>query len=42
MKIGIVLSTNEPEAAWNSFRFGVTSLKAGHEVKVFLMNKGLK
>src|SRR3989344_9411328 len=42
MKIGIVLSTNEPEAAWNAFRFGVTSLKAGHEVKVFLMNKGVE
>jgi|SRR3989338_1845469 len=42
MKIGIVLSTNEPESVWNAFRFGVTSLKANHEVKVFLMNKGVE
>ena len=42
MKIGIVLSTNEPETVWNAFRFGVTSLKANHEVKVFLINKGVE
>lgn len=42
MKIGIVLGTNEPEAVWNAFRFGVTSLKANHEVKIFLMNKGVE
>lgn len=42
MKIGIVLSTNEPESVWNAFRFGVTSLKAGHEVKAFLMNRGVE
>lgn len=35
MKFGIVISTNEPEVVWNAFRFGVTSLKADHEVKVF-------
>ncbi|MBU0531978.1 DsrE family protein [Candidatus Micrarchaeota archaeon] len=42
MKIGIVISTNEPEIVWNAFRFGVTSLKAGHEAKVFLINKGVE
>ena len=42
MKIGIVISTNEPEVVWNAFRFGVTSLKANHEVKVFLINKGVE
>lgn len=42
MKIGIVISTNEPEVVWNAFRFGVTSLKADHEVKVFLINKGVE
>ena len=42
MKIGIVLSTIEPEKAWNAFRFGNTALKAGHEVKVFLMNEGVE
>ncbi len=42
MKIGIVISTNEAEVVWNGFRFGVTSLKANHEVRVFLINKGVE
>ena len=42
MKIGIVIGTNEPEVVWNAFRFGVTSLKANHEVKAFLINKGVE
>ena len=42
MKLGIIISTNEPEVVWNAFRFGVTSLKANHEVKVFLINKGVE
>ena len=42
MKFGIVIGTNEPEVAWNAFRFGNTSLKANHEVKVFLINKGVE
>ena len=42
MKIGIVISTNEPEVVWNAFRFGNTSLKAKHDVKVFLINKGVE
>ncbi len=42
MKIGIVIGTNEPEVVWNAFRFGVTALKANHQVKAFLMNKGVE
>lgn len=42
MKLGIVISTNEPEVVWNAFRFGNTSLKADHEVKVFFINKGVE
>ena len=42
MKIGIVIGTNEPEVVCNAFKFGVTSLKANHEVKVFLINKGVE
>ena len=42
MKIGIVIGTNESEVVWNAFRFGNTSLKANHEVKVFLINKGVE
>jgi len=42
MKVGIILSTSEPETVWNVFRFGNTSLKANHETKIFLMNKGVE
>ncbi|HLC50154.1 MAG TPA: DsrE family protein [Candidatus Nanoarchaeia archaeon] len=42
MKIGIVIGTNEAEVVWNAFRFGNVSLKANHEVKIFLMNKGVE
>ena len=42
MKIGIVIGTNESEIVWNAFRFAVTALKANHEVKAFLMNKGVE
>ncbi len=42
MKIGIVIGTNEAEVVWNAFRFGVNSLKANHETKVFLINKGVE
>jgi len=40
MKLGIVLQSNKPEHVWNTFRFGITSLKAGHTVEVFLMSEG--
>ncbi len=42
MKIGIIIGTNKAEAVWNAFRFGITSLKANHEVRVFLMNNGVE
>ena len=40
MKLGIILQSNKPEHAWNTFRFGITSLKAGHQVEIFLMSEG--
>ena len=40
MKFGIILQSNKPEHAWNTFRFGITSLKAGHRVEIFLMSEG--
>jgi len=40
MKIGIILQSNKSEHVWNTFRFGITSLKAGHAVEVFLMSEG--
>ncbi len=42
MKFGIVINTNEPETVWNAFRFGNTTLKAKHDVKIFLINKGVE
>jgi len=42
MKIGIVISTNEPEVVWNAFRFGNVALKEKHLVKIFLINKGVE
>jgi|SRR3989344_5427303 len=40
MKIGIILQSNNPEHVWNTFRFGITSLKASHDVTIFLMSEG--
>ena len=42
LKIGIVISTNDPETVWNAFRLGNVALKASHTVKVFLVNKGVE
>ena len=40
MKLGIILQSNKPEHAWNTFRLGITALKANHRVEIFLMNEG--
>lgn len=40
MKIGVILQSNNPEYVWNTFRFGITSLKANHNVTIFLMSEG--
>lgn len=42
MKIGIVLQSNKPEHVWNTFRFAITSLKAGHLVELVLMSEGVE
>ncbi len=42
MKIGIILNTNDPETVWNAFRFGITSLTNKHDVKVFLLGRGVE
>jgi len=42
MKIGILLSTNDPEEVWSAFRFANLSLKQSHLVRVFLVNKGVE
>lgn len=40
MKLGIILQSNKPEHTWNTFCLGITALKAGHGVEIFLMNEG--
>ena len=40
MKLGIILQSNKPEHAWNTFRFGITALKTNHQVEIFLINEG--
>ena len=40
MTIGIILQSNKPEHIWNVFRLGITALKAGHQVEIFLLNEG--
>src|SRR3989344_4019802 len=40
MKLGIILQSNKQEHAWNTLRLGITALKAGHQVEIFLMSEG--
>ena len=40
MKLGIILQSNKSEHIWNTFRLGITALKASHQVEIFLMNEG--
>ncbi len=42
MKIGIVISSNDAETAWNALRYGNFALDQGDEVKVFFMGKGVE
>ena len=40
MQLGVILQSNNSEHVWNSFRFCITALKAGHTVTTFLLNEG--
>lgn len=42
MKIGIIISQNDPETVWNAFRLGNFSLDKRHNVKIFLIGKGVE
>ena len=42
MKIGLVVSTNEPELAWNAFRYGLKAIESKHSVKAFLLGRGVE
>lgn len=42
MKIGIIISSNEPETVWNAFRFANMALKDENTVKIFLIGQGVE
>ncbi len=42
MRIGIVVSSSDPETVWNVFRFANFSLDKGEDVSVFLLGKGVE
>lgn len=42
MKIGLVLSTDEPELAWNALRLGNAAVAKGHDVELFLLGRGVR
>ena len=42
MKLGIVISSNDPETVWNAFRLGSFALGQGDVVNVFLLGKGVE
>ena len=42
MNIGIVISQTDPETVWNAFRFANFSLGKQHDVRVFLIGKGVE
>jgi hypothetical protein len=41
-RIGIVISSNDPETVWNAFRFANFSCQKGDSVSVFLLGKGVE
>lgn len=42
MKLGIVISSNDPETAWNALRLGNHALGQGDAVSVFLLGRGVE
>ncbi len=42
MKLGIIINTNDSETVWSAFRFANLSLRTKHNVRIFLINKGVE
>ena len=42
MNVGIVISQIDPETVWNAFRFANFSLGKQHDVRTFLIGKGVE
>ncbi|MDO8640943.1 MAG: DsrE family protein [Nitrosarchaeum sp.] len=42
MKIGIIISQTDSETVWNALRFANTAILEDHQVKIFLLGKGVE
>jgi len=42
MKIGIIISSNDPETCWNALRYANFAIGQKDEIKVFFMGKGVE
>ena len=42
MKIGIIISQTDSEIVWNALRFANTAILEEHQVKIFLLGKGVE
>ncbi len=42
MKLGIIISTIEPETVWNAYRLANFAINKGDNVKVFLLAMGVE
>ncbi|MDP4000729.1 MAG: DsrE family protein [bacterium] len=42
MKLGIIISTKNPETNWNAFRLANFAINQGDEVRVFLIGEGVE
>lgn len=42
MKMGIIISTSEPETVFNALRLGNYAAREGDEVGIFLLGKGVE
>ncbi|MBN1445468.1 MAG: DsrE family protein [Candidatus Omnitrophica bacterium] len=42
MKIGVIISSNDPETCWNALRYANFCLGQKEEVKIFFMGKGVE
>lgn len=42
MKLGIIITQNDPETAFNALRLALYSLEQGDEVRIFLSGKGVE
>ncbi len=42
VKIGVLITTNDPESAWNAFRYCISAVQGGHAVRVYLLGKGVE